>query len=125
MFTLTCRNGIRHDRIKSIFEASSEKSSAELQEETKWFIYELNAFQFDNLVDVDPTDDTIIYCIVGYIAKALLKDKCVECGTLISPGKVLMELKIESMDNTNETILAKKEEFITLISRGGLIRPYI
>ena len=110
--------------IKLIFEASSEESSAELQEEIKLFIYELNALQFDKLVDVDPADSALIYSIVEYIAKALLTDKRVECGTFISPGKVPMELKFESVDNTNETIFSqKKEGFITLISRGGLIRP--
>ena len=72
---------------------------------------------------MDPADSAIIYYIARYISKALLKDKCVECRTLISLGKVPMELKFKSMDNTNKTILTKNEEFITLISPGGLIRP--
>ena len=32
-----------------------------------------------SLMHVDPADSAIIYYIAGYIAKALLKDKCVEC----------------------------------------------
>ena len=74
-------------------------------------------------MEVDHADSAIIYYIAGYIAKALLKGSCDQCASLISPGKVPIQPKFEAINNCNDNVLAAKEEFITSISRGGLIKP--
>ena len=115
--------GYNMSEIKSIYEISKVESSLQLQEEIRSFICDLELFEFDDLVELDAAESAVIYYIAGYIAKALLRGSCDECANLISPGKVPIEVHFDNLNNANKRIVEAKEEFISSISRGGLIKP--
>jgi len=65
------------------------------------------------------------YSLSGYAAKNIIKSvqSCQDCINPLSPGKAAMNPVFESRVESNEDEIEAKEEFLRLITRGGLIKP--
>ena len=94
------------------------------QEEINHFFTSLSEFKLTDDGDLSAADKSLIYYIAGYIAKACISD-CESCNDVVSPGKVSLDVNIESTtgENEDESCLQAKEAFIEAVSRGGLTRP--
>ena len=108
-------------QIKNIFLEGREKQSLQQKEEIKTFITELEGFRFAGDFVLSDADQSVLYYIAGYIAKSVMGG-CDKCDDIISPGKVPLQVSFENSNETHDMIKVK-EEFIQLISRGGLTKP--
>ena len=70
-------------------------------------------------------DQAIVYSLSGYAAKNIIKNvkNCTGCIDLLSPGKALLTPVFDTDKENNENEIEAKEEFLRLITRGGLIKP--
>ena len=99
------------------------RKTAENEEEINMFLTELEDFRFDGDSALNHADKSLLYYIGGYIAKVSLSS-CDACNNLISPGKVPLNISVESTDGeVEESVLQAGEAFISAISRGGLTKP--
>jgi len=103
-------NEMETDRLKKI-----EKNSSEL-------IQELTDISFETTDCSPDSQQAIVYYVAGYIARSISKTvKCSSCRLLLSPGNTIT-ISFENDDIAKEEIDAK-EEFLLLMSRGGLLKP--
>ena len=70
-------------------------------------------------------DQAIVYSLSGYAAKNIIKNvkNCTGCIDLLSPGKASLTPVFDTDEENNENEIEAKEEFLRLITRGGLIKP--
>ena len=75
---------------------------------------------------VEPSDQAILYYYAGYMSRSLLKsmaNTCSACKDLLTSGLAENEIVIEDTgcyDNTSA-----KDEFISIVTRGGLFKSDI
>ena len=49
--------------------------------------------------------------------------KCISCDELVSTGKCKLVVNFEVDGNTNDLEKGAKDEFLSLVNQGGLIKP--
>ena len=65
-----------------------------------------------------------MYYVAGYIGRSLIKSmKGISCDELVSTGKCKLVVNFEVDGNTNDLEKGAKDEFFSLVNRGGLIKP--
>ena len=116
--------GYNMAEIKQIFVGVGAKKSAQQKEEIKIFFSELSGFRFTDDSALTDEDKSIVYYIAGYIAKSVIGE-WEDCNKLISPGKVplAVSFETESSNDKENSILEAKEEFVAIVSQGGLLKP--
>ena len=98
--------------IHEIFSDTISRKTAENEEEINMFLTELEDFRFNGDSALNDADKSLLYYIAGYIAKASLSS-CDACNDLISPGKVPLNISVESTDGeVEESVLQAREAFI-------------
>ena len=103
--------------VKEIF--SSVSSSAKTESDVDLLSECLN-FQLENIqfhIEIQREDQPIIYYVAGAISRAILKrTKCEKCLELLSAGNL-------EVVTTNFENMEGRREFISKLSRGGLLKP--
>ena len=107
--------------IQAIFEESN--NTTVLRNDVSNLVDAIPENCFDQ--SLDDADQAIVYSLSGYAAKNIIKSvqSCQDCINLLSPGKAAMNPVFESRVESNEDEIEAKEEFLRLITRGGLIKP--
>ena len=110
--------------IENIFDSNSDSVTVELDLDGTNLIEYIYNFNFDSHVDIQ--EQAVLYSIAGYIAHGIMKKgiPCPSCSEMISPGKMLLELDFEMINEPiNADEVYAREEFTRLVTRGGLIKP--
>ena len=109
--------GFNMAEVKEIF--SSVSSSANTESDVDLLSECLN-FQLENIqfhIEIQREDQPIIYYVAGAISRAILKQtKCEKCLELLSAGNL-------EVGTTNFENIEARQEFISKLSRGGLLKP--
>ena len=106
-------------RFQSI-QDTFEESDTEMKQEVL-----LKAYILADLIQVkEPKDETegetnIIYYIVGYMAKALTKAKCISCTSKLVASDESHGMELDHMEMGD----GDKSVFLSLRQKGGLCKP--
>ena len=105
--------------IKDLFTPDESENYRILQHEVSSLLDFLHDCNLDERLS--PADEAITYAVSGYVAKSLISD-CDDCKSFLSTGRMeVPEIDLGPDPNTDE--LESKEEFLRMITRGGLLKP--
>ena len=108
--------------IKDIFNNSDRGEEIALEVYINNIFEELHDFSFKNNFLLSKEDEAIVYYTTGYVAQGLLKHlKCSACKDLLSAGREVITVDI---DDTSDVSIPEKQEYIALVNRGGLSKPF-
>ena len=102
---------------------SSDKYTAEIT----YLSVMTSDFYFSESLVVPNDDQAIIYYVAGAIVRSLIKklsnkNNCEPCQSLLTCGK-MNEAEIMIYECSSDHEKQAKEEFVALVSRGGLLKP--
>ena len=110
--------------IGQIFENVSNNSKEIINEEANYLLEELASHKFAEYIILPGSEESIVYYVAGYTGRSLIKSmKCISCDELVSTGKCNLVVNFEVDGNTNDLEKGAKDEILSLVNRGGLIKP--
>ena len=106
--------------IKDIFATDETENYRILEMDVSSLLKIVNDFKFD--LRLSAPDEAIAYSLAGYVAKRLINN-CDGCKELLSAGRMERLPVIDEGNEPTTDELRSKEEFLQMISRGGLLKP--
>ena len=102
--------GFLISEIKDIF-----KDTCDAQEHD----IELSNFNSESKLMISSSDEAIAFYTAGAIVRSLLRNnKCEACTGMLSHNKEMIII-----GDNEENIVPEEQQYISLINRGGLIKP--
>ena len=111
-------------QIKGIFQVTNEADKNKLSGEVTTLLLSLSDARFNEHLLVESSDQAILYYYAGYISRSLLKsmpNTCSACKDLLTSGFAENEIEIKDADCYDNT--SARDEFISIVTRGGLSKP--
>ena len=113
--------GYNLSEIDAIFSEVKEREASKDENDAVDLMHEITDITFEKDISISDSEQAIIYYVAGYIARSIRKPlKCDVCY-LLSPRESI-QISFEEGSISGEEIEAK-EEFLALMSRGGLLKP--
>ena len=114
--------GSNMSAIDAICSEVKENEVLKDENDTTNLMHEITDISFEEDTSISDSEQAIVYYVAGYIARSLRKPiKCNACCFLLSPGESI-QISFEDGSISKKEIEAK-EEFLALMSRGGLLKP--
>ena len=111
-------------QIKGIFQVTSEADKNKLSGEVTTLLLSLSDTRFNEHLLVESSDQAFLYYYAGHISRSLLKsmpNTCFACKDLLTSR--FAENEIESKDADCYDNTSAKDEFISIVTRGRLLKP--
>ena len=109
-------------QIKGIFQVTNEADKNKLSGEVTTLLLSLSDARYNEHLLVESSDQAILYYYAGYISRSLLMpNTCSACKDLLTSGFAENEIEIKDADCYDNT--SAKDEFISIVTRGGLLKP--
>ena len=111
--------------LKDIF-ATTEGSDNHTEEVTS-LLELIPDFHFSESLNVPSEDQAINYYVAGAIVRSVIKKQsnkksCEQCRSLLTSGR-MDENEIKFHETLSDENVNEKVEFISIVSRGGLLKP--
>ena len=114
--------GYNQSEIDAIFSEVKEMEASKDENDANDLMHEITDITFEEDISISDSEQAIIYYVAGYISRSIRKPlKCDVCCLPLSPGESI-QISFEEGSISVEEIEAK-EEFLALMSRGGLLKP--
>ena len=114
--------GYNMSAIDAICSEVKENEVLKDENDTTNLMHEITDISFEEDTSISDSEQAIVYYVAGYITRSLRKPiKCNACCFLLSPGESI-QISFEDGSISKKEIEAK-EEFLALMSRGGLLKP--
>ena len=109
--------GFLMNEIQDIFSRCNEATFTAMKRSGEELMNQMGDFDFRNKFNISDSDEAIIFYTAGFIVRGLLKrTKCTSCTKILSCNNEPLQIRFA-------TDVPPKEEFLTLCSRGGRIKP--
>ena len=120
-------SGFQMSDLKNIFAATDNSTTSDsLTDELTAVSQLIPEYSLSESLVVAPEDQAIIYYVAGAIVRSILKKftkkSCDKCCSLLSGG-IFGEGEVTIHENLTDEISREKEEFVSLVTRGGLLKP--
>ena len=111
--------GFLISEIKDIFKDTCDGQEHDIELSSNTILEDMSNFNFESKLMISSSDEAIIFYTAGAIVRSLLRNNKFEaCTGMLSHNKETIII-----GDNEENIVPEEQQYISLINRGGLIKP--